>query len=290
MTRGPVDLAHRVAAGETLFGTFVFEFGVRGIAAIAAGAGADFVVFDAEHTGWGWERLAGLVAAARTAGTAAIVRVPDLAASGIARALDIGAHGVMVPMVESAAQAADAVAAALYPPAGRRGLVVGLGADDYRPTDPAAAIARRNHETVVIAQIETVDGLAACEQIAAVDGISALWLGHLDLTTSMRIPGQFDDPRYLSAVDRIAAAADAHGRAAGFADLDASLTQAMLARGYRLIAVGTDVALYRDALASRITAARAAGARPADAQATQTGATPTTSTGTGTMSEQGSVR
>ena len=138
----------------------------------------------------------------------------------IARALDVGALGVMVPMVGTAAEAAHIVACTRYPPAGRRGAAFGFAHDDYQGGDVAAKIAAIHERTLVIPQIETVEGLNNVEAIAAVPGVDALWLGHFDLTNFMGIPGGFRHPDYLAAVKRIVAACDAHGKAAAFLATD----------------------------------------------------------------------
>ncbi len=117
-----------------------------------------------------------------------MVRVPRGEYHFIARALDVGAMGVMVPMVGSADEAAHIVACTRYPPQGRRGAAFGFAHDDYEGGDVAAKIAALHARTMVIPQIETVDGLANVEAIAAVPDVDALWLGHFDLTNFMGIP------------------------------------------------------------------------------------------------------
>ena len=251
-------LRARIARGENVLGTFVLEFASPGIGRLVASAGADFVVFDAEHTGWGWETLAALTTSTRPSTADVVIRVPRAERSYISRALDVGAHGVMVPMVSSAAEAEEIVQAAKHPPRGRRGAVFGLAQDDYLPVDPAAAMATRNAETLLIAQIETTDGLEQVERIAAVDGIDVLWVGHLDLTADMGIVGDYTAPAYTAALDRVAAAARAHGKAAGFLDLDGTKAGELGARGYSVLGVGGDAWLYQRALAGALTAARQA--------------------------------
>ena len=119
----------------------VMEFLVPGMPAIIAATGADFALFDMEHTGASLETMKAMVAGCRGIGLAPLVRVPRGEYHFIARALDIGAHGVMVPMV-APAEAAHIAACAHYPPAGRRGAAFGVAHDDYRATDPATAMAR----------------------------------------------------------------------------------------------------------------------------------------------------
>ena len=110
-----------VNSGGTSVGTFIFEFNTTGVARIAASAGADFAVLDMEHTGWSIETIRMLIATNRSTSMIPYVRVPATEYHFIARILDIGAMGIMVPMVETAEQAKTIAAAAKYPPTGRRG-------------------------------------------------------------------------------------------------------------------------------------------------------------------------
>jgi 2-keto-3-deoxy-L-rhamnonate aldolase RhmA len=232
--------------GDLVVGTMVFEFATNGIGRLAAGAGAEFVTYDAEHTGWGWETLGRLVAT--TPGAEPYIRVPGTERSAISRALDIGARGVMVPMVESAEQAATLVSWAIYPPHGVRGAAFGMAHDDYARTDNTAYMRWANAETVIITQIETAAGLAAVDEIAAVDGVDVLWVGHYDLTNSLGIPGEFDHPDYLAALDRVATAARTHGKYAGFMAGSPAEAAMLVDRGFSILAYGGDLWTYQNAL------------------------------------------
>jgi 2-keto-3-deoxy-L-rhamnonate aldolase RhmA len=202
-------------AGERSLGTMIFEFPTTGIARIAAEAGAEFVIFDMEHTGWSIETIRGLIATSRAADLVPMVRVPATEYNLIARPLDVGAMGLMIPMVETGEQAQYIVDSAKYPPAGKRGAAFGVAHDDYSGGDIIAKMASANEEGLLIAQIETGQGVENAEAIAAVDGIDILWIGHFDLTNSLGIPGQFSHPAYLEAVDRVLAACANHGKTPG---------------------------------------------------------------------------
>ena len=253
----PNQVKRTLQAGGVALGTMVFEFGTTGVARLAAAAGADFVIFDMEHTGWGMETVRLLRATAGAADLVPMVRVPAAQYHFLARALDVGALGLMVPMVESAEQARLVVQSAKYPPLGRRGTAFGIAHDDYRPGDSVAKMQAANRETLLIAQVETAAGLAACDAIAAVEGIDVLWVGHNDLTTSLGIPGQFDHPRYQAAVQQVLEAARRHGKAAGFMAANVGQGRELLAQGFRILAYGGDLWLYQQALAEGIAALRA---------------------------------
>ncbi|HZO27125.1 MAG TPA: aldolase/citrate lyase family protein [Chloroflexota bacterium] len=255
MRENPVK--RKIAGGGVSLGTMAFEFSTTGLARLAAGAGAEFVVFDQEHTGWSVETIRMLVATSGAADIVPMVRVPTTQYHLIARVLDVGARGIMVPMVESPEQARLIVQSAKYPPVGRRGAAFGVAHDDYTGGDVAEKIRSANDELLLIAQIETVAGVECVEQLAAVDGIDVLWIGHFDLTNSMGIPAQFDHPRYLDAVTRVVAACQTHGKAAGIMAGNVSDAKATLAQGFRIVAYSGDLWLYQQALREGLATIRA---------------------------------
>jgi 2-dehydro-3-deoxyglucarate aldolase/4-hydroxy-2-oxoheptanedioate aldolase len=185
-----------------------------------------------------------------------MVRVPATEYHFLARALDVGAMGLMVPMVESADQARIIVQAAKYPPTGRRGAAFGVAHDDYQGGDTVVKMRSANDEVLLIAQIETVRGLENLEAITAVPGIDVIWIGHHDLTNSMGIPGQFDHPRYLEAVQRVLDAAKRNGKFAGFMAPTVEMGQALLRQGFRILAYGGDLWIYQQALRQGLAALR----------------------------------
>jgi 2-keto-3-deoxy-L-rhamnonate aldolase RhmA len=237
-----------LAAGGRAAGAMVFEFFTPALPQLCRNAGAEFVLFDLEHTGLSFETLKAQCALCRGLPLVPMARVPRGEYAFIARALDVGAFGVMVPMVASAEEAAHVVACTRYPPQGRRGAAFGFAHDDFEGGDVAAKIAAIHARTLVIAQIETDAGLADVDAIAATPGVDALWIGHFDLTNFMGIPGQFQHPDYLAAVDRIVAACDRHGKTAAFLATDDAWARDYAARGFRLMAYGVDHLMLQSAL------------------------------------------
>ncbi|HLH59016.1 MAG TPA: aldolase/citrate lyase family protein [Streptosporangiaceae bacterium] len=248
----PESITARVRGGEVVIGTFVFEFATAGIGRLAAGAGAEFVVYDGEHTGWSWETLGKLVATTRPTSAVPLIRIPGTDRTFVSRALDVGARGIIAPMVGTAEQARRIVEWAKYPPVGSRGAAFSIAHDDYAAGAPADKIAFANEDNLVITQIETAQGLENAEEIAGVDGVDVLWVGHFDLTNSMGIPGQFDHPDYFAALDRVSAAAKAHGKVAGFMPTDPKMAADLVSRGFTLLAYGGDLWVYQQALAAGI--------------------------------------
>jgi 2-keto-3-deoxy-L-rhamnonate aldolase RhmA len=246
----PNPLKARLAGGGTAWGTMVFEFFTPGLPAIAQAAGAEFLLLDMEHSGVSVETVKTVFAGCRGLDIVPMARVPTLQYHFIARVLDAGAMGIMVPMVETAEQAAEFVAATRYPPDGKRGAAFGVVAhDDYAGGPVPEQIARANARTMVIALVETARGIENVEAIAAVPGVDVVWLGHFDLTNFLGIPAQFDHPRYVAAVERLLAACQKHGKTPGFMAGDEAWARAYKAKGFRMIAYSTDTMMLRDSLA-----------------------------------------
>ena len=248
----PNAIKSDIVGGKTVAGAMVFEFFSPGMTSILVNAGCRFVLYDMEHTGLGFETVKWLFAACRGLPIEPMVRVPRGDYAWLARALDLGARGVMIPMVESAAQARAIVQCCRYPPVGRRGAAFGFAQCDYLGGDVGAKIAEAHARTLVIAQIETEHGLADVEAIAAVDGIDVLWVGHFDLSNFLGIPGRFDDPRFDVAMRRVAEVARRHGKAAGFMATDATWIDRAKAMGYTMLAGGTDTGLLQQAYAQLV--------------------------------------
>ncbi|HIB90061.1 TPA: aldolase [Candidatus Poribacteria bacterium] len=243
-----------LSQGGISTGTMVFEFNTSGIARIAASAGAEFLIFDMEHTGWSIETVRLLMATSRAADIVPMVRVPTTEYHFFSRSLDVGAMGLMVPMVENETQAKIIVDSAKYPPIGKRGAAFGIAHDDYEEGDILDKMSSINQEILLIAQIETVQGLENADKIAALDGIDVLWIGHFDLTNSMEIPGQFDHPKYLQAVTHVAEICQKHGKSAGFMASNVKEGCSMQEKGFRCLAYGGDLWLYKQALRQGISA------------------------------------
>ncbi len=252
----PNLLKQRISEGRLAVGHMVMEFGTRGIAKILESAGLDFVLLDMEHGGLELERLADLIAWLKATPIAPIVRVPAAHYHFIARVMDMGALGVMCPNVENAEQAKTLVDAVKYGPLGKRGLGLGTAHNDYVMPQPDEYLKHANASTTVICQIESTKGLENLDAIAAVAGVDILWVGHFDLTQSMGIVAQFDHPRFLEALRQVPAAARRHGKAAGIQPGSREQASAWRKAGYNVISYGSDIAVYRGALAAAVGAVR----------------------------------
>jgi 2-keto-3-deoxy-L-rhamnonate aldolase RhmA len=247
-------IKRRLAAGETVVGTMVWELMTPAVFRIAEAAGAEFVLLDQEHPAWSLERVRDVIAAGRASDVVPFVRVPDAEYHFVARTLDAGALGVMIPSCTGAAEAQAVAAWARYPPVGVRGF--GLPRYELEPEGVGATFEKANEEQMVIVQIETLAGLEEVEAIARVDGVDLLWIGHFDLTASLGVPGEFDGRVFAEAVDRVLAAAEAAGKPVGLMVASVEDGRRFRALGFRCLAYGIDAWLYEDALRAGIDALR----------------------------------
>ncbi len=243
--------------GGVVLGTMVFEFNSPGIGRLARDAGADFVVFDMEHTGWSMETVRMLMATSRPSDLVPVTRVPTLEYQFVARALDVGAMGIMVPQLETEEQARSLVRAAKYPPVGRRGVTFGTEPDEYRDEDVDAVVRSANEEGLLIVQIESARGVDQAQSIAAIDGIDVLWVGQFDLTTSMGIPGQFTHPEFARALELVLAACQRHDKAAGYSAGSVEELCTRRAQGFRCLSYSEDYTIYKETLRTALADARA---------------------------------
>ena len=247
-------LKEKLARGEVASSMIVrISRGVE-IGRIAATAGLDTLYVDLEHSVLSLETCALICTAAREAGVTPLVRVPQLEASLIARILDSGAMGLILPHVESAEDARRAVSYAQYPPQGTRSVSSGLALLHYRSFPAAEANAAMNDSLFLAAMVESKRGLENIEAIAAVRGIDMLFVGAGDLSTDLGLPGQVDHPEMQAAFRRVLAAAQAHGKivgAGGMAGQSEALGR-LVKQGVQFVSTGTDLGFLSEAIAQRV--------------------------------------
>lgn len=241
-------------------GHFVAEFATPGIGHILKAAGCDFVFFDMEHSGFSFETLKAAIRYFEAADVAVIARVPAQENDMLARACDMGAEGLVAPMVSTPDQARALIDSIKYHPLGKRGVGLALAHDNYRAAPFAEALISANERTVFFPLIETAEGAENADAIAALDGVDGLWVGHFDLSVSLGIPGQFEHPSFLAAVDRVVAAAQKHGRSLGRLVGNTEQGIACYKQGFDFCCYSGDAWLLRDALSAAVTAIRAGAA------------------------------
>jgi len=241
---------------RVVIGTWVFEFNTPGIARLLASTGVDFVVYDMEHSGFGMDSIRMLMAQTRPLNLAALVRPPAGENHLVAPLLDAGANGVIVPKVENASQAAKIVDACRYHPEGHRGAAFSVAHDDYLPGDIADKMKAANDGMICAVLIETVAGVENVDGIVSVPGIDLVWVGFLDLSISMGIPGQFEDSRFKRALARILDACESREVPVGILAKDAHEALQYIHQGFRCISYSGDIWLLQGALAQGVNEVR----------------------------------
>ncbi len=237
---------------DAKLGHFIVEFATPGIGHIMKAAGCDFALFDLEHSGFGFETVKSAIRYFEAADVAPIVRVPSKEYHHIARACDMGAEGIMIPMVGNPKEAKAIVECMKYFPMGKRGVALGVAHDNYSGGSVPEKLAGANARTTLFCQIETAEGAENADAIAAVDGVDCLWIGHFDLSVSLGIPGEFDNPKFLDAIARTAAATKKHGKSLGRLVPTTELGIALYKQGFDFCCYSGDVWVLRDALTQAI--------------------------------------
>jgi 2-dehydro-3-deoxyglucarate aldolase/4-hydroxy-2-oxoheptanedioate aldolase len=255
-------LKDMASSRELKLGHFIVEFATPGIGQILKAAGCDFALLDCEHSGFGFETVKSVLRYMQAADLPTIVRVPSKEYHHIARAADMGAEGLMLPMVGSAEQARAILDGLKYHPLGHRGVALGIAHDRYLPGPVLDKLAAANRTTTLFAQIETREGVDNADAIAAVDGVDCLWVGHFDLSASLGIPGQFDHKNFTDAVKAVIKACRRHGKSAGRLVPTVDEGVALHEQGFDFVCYSGDVWALQGAVQQGLRAIRAR-ARPA---------------------------
>jgi 4-hydroxy-2-oxoheptanedioate aldolase len=262
MRRNPVR--EKLRRGEPSIGTWLCLPDPTA-ARLLACVGFDWLTVELEHAPVNIETAAeafgaiaaqgALAAAAGGAGTVPLVRVPFNSTENIKRVLDNGAYGIVVPMVNSRAEAEAVVDAARYAPQGKRSVGGFLHAVNFR-TDPGTYYDRANDEILVVVQTEHIDAVERADEILSVPGIDAFFIGPNDLLKSMgRKPAmESDDPAFVAALEHLLAVGRKHGVAAGIHTADAEAASRRVQQGFRFVAVASDVALLLAKAQAELTA------------------------------------
>ena len=236
------QINEKMARGEASIGTWL-SMAHPSIAEILASAGYDFVVVETEHTAIDISEVLRLLVAIEGKECVSLVRLAGIDPIQAKAVLDSGAAGVLVPMVNTRADAELCVQMTKYPPLGARGIGLaraqgyGEGFKDY--------VANANDDSLLIVQIEHKDAVENIEEILSVPGIDGTFIGPYDLSMSLGVPGQLDHPKVLRSQERVLDVTLSHGLVAGthfvHPDTAAEDCSAAIAAGYRFIALGTDI-------------------------------------------------
>lgn len=236
-----MHLRNRVTSLDKLRGAMIFEFFSPGIPIILKNAGCEFIIFDMEHGGLSLEQFKVLATISNSNQISPLIRIPEVSYNYVARALDLGASGIMAPMINTAEEAMKVVKSSKYPPEGIRGAGFGFAHDNYNNQNPLKYIKKANDELINIIQIETKYGLENVESIAAINGVDCLWVGHFDLTNFLGIPGDFTSSIYLDAIKRVVDAGKINKKSLGIMVNNNDELEMYSELGFNMIAVGTEM-------------------------------------------------
>jgi 4-hydroxy-2-oxoheptanedioate aldolase len=227
-------LRSRIDRGEAVYGLIV-KMPNQPVVEMAGYAGFDLVMIDTEHGLADDSALENHLRSATLAGISALVRLGRNDPVSILRVLDAGAAGVIVPHISTAGEAADAVRAAHYPPLGSRGLAISTIAGRYGAVTLNEHLEDAQRNTIVLAQAEDKDAAANIRSIVAVPDLTGVWIGPTDLSMSLGHPGQSDHPVVAAAIENIAQATTAAGRALCVIADSAEDAERWVERGARII-------------------------------------------------------
>jgi 2-keto-3-deoxy-L-rhamnonate aldolase RhmA len=214
---------------------------------IFALAGFDFVFIDTEHTAFTLETVADMIASARRADIVPIVRVPQAEQVWIAKALDVGAQGVIVPRVNTPQQVENLVSWMHFPPRGIRGYASTHHQTDDQPVDPASFIAAADEHTMLVIQIERRESLDNLDAMLSIPGVDVACLGCMDLSVDLGVPGRLDHPTMVAGIDKVIDACKRNNLAAGIIHPDMKVVTHWIGRGMRFVSYGTEAILLRNA-------------------------------------------
>mgnify|MGYP000931457293 CR=1 FL=1 len=235
-------LRKRIKSGETVFGTFM-KLPSPQIVEILGLAGLDFAIFDTEHGPLTFESIERLIQAAEAAKISPIVRVYENNPALIARALDLGAKGVLVPHISTASDAERLVEASRFHPEGSRGICRYVRAAGFSSLDRHEYFKTANEETLSVAMIEGAEGVANLDKILQVPGIDLIFVGPYDLSQALGVPGEVGNSVVINAMSDIAQKAKLRKVALGtFAD-DPETALRWAQAGVQFNAISTDVGM-----------------------------------------------
>jgi 2-keto-3-deoxy-L-rhamnonate aldolase RhmA len=230
----------RLQAGETVYGCAIQCYRSSEIPRVLAAAGFDYFFLDMEHGGFDIETAQDLVSSAVSAGITPLVRVAELQYALVARLLDVGAQGIVLPRVEEPEVLREALSWMRYPPHGKRGYGVLPPVIDYEQQGMDTIMEHLNDNTCAVVQFETRTALDRADKLLSLPGVQIAMIGPADLSVSLGVPGQFDSPILVKAVERFIEKCNYYGVVPGIHCRSAALALPWIARGMRFIGAGSE--------------------------------------------------
>jgi len=234
-------------AGQVCIGSMVSSFRTPQIAQIYAVHGWDYLIMDTEHSFFDYGSLADIFTVARTEEIVPLVRVTVPTYPYLARALDVGALGVICPHVETPEEVRHILDSCLYAPLGQRGLSMSNIHLAHRRTTPKEYIEWANANTLIVIQPETRKAIENIEKLVSLAGVDAVMIGPHDLSLSLGVVGQLKHPHMVEAYERVIAACQKFGVAPGIHLTEFDQAREWLARGMRFFTFQNDIRMLMDA-------------------------------------------
>jgi len=248
----PNRVKQALKANKPVVGTLICDLQSPEIAYILAAAGMDFLMIDLEHSPASMESVQNIARSARAAGMVPLARVTENEYPFIARVLDMGMMGVMVPRVETADQARRVVRCAKYPPQGERGFGARGVITDYEPVSAGQIVNWVNEHTLVIVQVESGEAVAKLDEITRVPGIDVALIGPNDLSVSLGVPGDFEQPRFAEAVERVFEVCFKNGVSPSVYTADLETAKRYRDMGMRFLLYSTESGMLRAAATNAV--------------------------------------
>jgi 2-keto-3-deoxy-L-rhamnonate aldolase RhmA len=244
----------RLSKGETVFGCGLQVYRSPEIARTFAAAGFDYVFIDMEHGAFDLETVQDMIRASLDTGITPIVRVAELLYSLVARLLDAGAQGIILPRVEDPKILAEALSWLRFPPLGKRGYGVNPTMIQYEARGFKDIIEHQNRSTLAVVQFETVSAVEHADELLSLPGLDIIMVGPADLSIALGIPGEFDNPLLISTVDRVIEKCKQHGVVPGIQVRSVAQAKMWAERGMRFVGAGAEHGLLLEKSREAVTA------------------------------------
>jgi 2-keto-3-deoxy-L-rhamnonate aldolase RhmA len=243
-----MNLKERLKAGQSILGTMVTVFENPEIAKILKVCGFDFFIVDCEHGNFDYSDVAKMCTVAREAGIPPMVRIPEVRREVVLKFMEMGARGLLLPNTDTVEQAKALVTYSKYYPMGNRGVSLLRSHTGFEKIDSATDYMKKvNDENILMVQIESPVAVERIDDLLAVEGIDAAFVGPNDLSQSMGIMGQYDNPRFIEAIDRVISSAKKHSKFSGIHMMSVEALEPWVKKGMTLNFWANDVIMMMNA-------------------------------------------
>jgi len=254
-----VNLAlEKLARGETVYGCGLQVYRSAEIPRAFAAAGFDYVFIDMEHGAFDLETVQDMIRASLEAGITPVVRVAELLYSLVARLLDAGAQGIILPRVEDKRALAEALGWLRFPPAGKRGYGVNPTMVGYEGRSFPEIMEHQNRNTLAVVQFESATAIENADELLSLPGLDVIMVGPADLSIALGIPGEFEHPLLVSAVEGLIAKCNHHGVVPGIQTRSVAVAKAWAERGMRFVGASAEHGMLLEKAKESVIALRTA--------------------------------